>query len=98
PFEPAAVAKQVRRLAPGEGRQQTPEIIAVVQLGNAPALSGAAETVKGTEGDVFFVGSTARGTYQPGTGQRNQPFKIAVPEGIGRCLIPGAKLRDPLSY
>src|SRR5262249_52163748 len=63
---------QVDRLTLGDDQQQTPEIVAIMQLREAALCGAAAEAVKGAESDIFRARHAARGAAELLAGQDHQ--------------------------
>src|SRR5262245_47214097 len=74
------MAGQRPRLAEGDGGQEVPQVVAVVQMGEATLRGAATDAIEGAEGHVLFVGGAAVLSPEPGAGQASQAAEIAIPE------------------
>jgi hypothetical protein len=57
-----------------------------------------AEAGEGTEGDIFFIGRTARRTLELFARQSDQAAEIALPQLLGGGRVAGPKLADPVGH
>src|SRR5262249_12813339 len=89
------VLVQVARLAQRDDHQELPQVVAVVELGEAALLRPAAEAVEGAERHVLLVGDGAAGGPQALPGQAHELREIALPEPLRAGLGAGLQLRDP---
>jgi hypothetical protein len=96
---PPGAAELVGGLALGEGHQQPPEVVAVVEPGEAAFRGGAAEAVEGAERRVLPVGDDGRdaGAAEPPVGQAHEPLEVAPPDGLDDGGVAPLQVVDPAS-
>src|SRR5262249_26332458 len=90
-------AHQVQRLLGRHGDEQPPQVVAVVELREAVALSIAAKAVEGADGDILRIGCAAEKVLQALAGQHDELLEIALPEllrGVGVAVL---EKTDPVS-
>src|SRR5262249_31120582 len=97
PLVSVLVTHQLEGLAGGDGDQQMPEVLAVVQPREAATFGATAEAIEGAEGYVFLVGDPPRRSLELFAGQPDQPLKVAFPEGLGGGVVAGLEPVDPVA-
>src|SRR5262249_37388180 len=77
------VGELVEGLAGGDDHQQPPQVVAVVELGEAAAGHPLEEAVEGVLDDVLLVGHAAAGGAELVAGEADQAAVVALPEALG---------------
>ena len=85
-------------LAPGDGDQDAPEVVAVFQPREPAALHPGEEAIEGAQGDVFLVGGRARHGTEPFSGQASQAVEVAAPEPPGGGMFATLQVVDPVGH
>jgi hypothetical protein len=80
--------------ASGEDHEQGPEALAVLEVGELPALGPPAEAVERGQGGVLLVGDPPGGTLELLVGQGDQSGVVALPEESHRLLIAALEALD----
>src|SRR5262249_40459789 len=93
---PSFVPAQFIRLAPNDGQQEVPHIVAVVELGKVAGLGPAAEAVEGAEGHVLLVCGAARRSAEPLPGKADQAVGVTLPELRRGRVVAGLEAGEPL--
>ena len=95
-FLPVLVFDEVERLVGRDRHQQPPQVVTIGKLREPAALQSAAESIEGTEGDVFLVRRTSRQFLELLARQPDQPLEIPFPELLGSSMIAGLELTHPM--
>src|SRR5439155_6101435 len=90
---PALALGPVGGLAGDDRHQDAPQVVAVVEAGEAAGGGPAAEAVEGAEGDVLLVVVGPPRGLDPRAGQGDQASEVALPQGLGGGLV--ARLQPP---
>ena len=69
----------LRTVSIGQSRQRSPRS---ADLRKLPPARAVAKTLKGTQGNIFFIKRPAAMSGQFGAGQADQTPKIAIPEAL----------------
>src|SRR5262245_35385665 len=94
---PLFVLHQVDCFARGNDNQETPQVMAVVEL-RKPAVGGrATKAVQGTECYVLLIGGTAGRTLEPGARQGHQTLEVVLPQGLGGRQVACLQLLEPMA-
>ena len=80
-LHPPRAAHLVGDLAFGDGDQEPPEVVAVVEPGEAALSRGAAEAVEGTQRRILLILGRPGPSLgaQPGLGQADEAGEVALP-------------------
>ena len=95
-FLPLFVLAQVQRLAGGQHQQELPQVVAVVQAGEAALFGRPAEAVEGAQGHVLLVGRLPRRCRELGAGQADEAGEVALPQRLGRCRVARLEQVQPV--
>jgi hypothetical protein len=82
-------------LSGGHYDQQSPEIVAVRELGKSSVLDASTQAIEDAQGHVFFVGYTAWMAAKPLSTQSHKLREITLPELLGGKFIAGLDFIEP---
>lgn len=94
-LEPAFSFGKIVSLARRDDDQQTPEFVAVAELGKTPLFHPATEAVERAQSGIFLVFCPPLRSPKFHACQCDQPMEIAFPQLLGGNFIPGFQLVEP---
>src|SRR5262249_47256115 len=97
PLLPAVAEHELVSLARGDGDQEPPEVVTVVQLREATMPGPPAEAIEGAQGHVLFVRAAARQAVQFLASQPDESLEIALPEILRGRRVPVPQPAEPLA-
>src|SRR5262249_20880710 len=76
--------------------EEAPQVVAVLQPGEAARCGAAAEAVEGAQRHVLLIRGAARVRAQVGAGALDQEAEVALPEGPGGGAVAGLEQVQPV--
>src|SRR5262249_2342060 len=94
----ALVSGQVHGFGCRDEDEQSPQVVAVVQLGEPAPGQALAEAVEGAQGDVFFVRRPPGYAAELLAGEAAQGAEVAPREGLGGGMVARPELAQPVRH
>ncbi len=79
----------------GDRRNQSPEVLPIIQTIKFPPLDPFAQTLEHARGDVLFIRHATRTVAQSLPGKANELLEITPPQSICGCLVASLQSLQP---